>query len=59
MIYNTKTRKYGRKNKRNMRGGDGESWMVTKILILLAAIAMIFVFAFGNIVQGGGTAKPR
>ena len=67
MIYKTKgikqTRKYGRKYKRNMRGGGfGENggWsMALPIFVLLAAITMILVLAFGNIVKGGGTSKPQ
>jgi len=66
MIYKTnrikQTRKYGRKNKRNMRGGFGEEeggewWKI--ILGFIFLVAILFLFAFGNIVKGGGTAEPQ
>lgn len=66
MIYKTngikQTRKYGRKYKRNMRGGDGDgesSAVIIKILMFLAVMALLFLFAFGNIVQGGGSSNPQ
>jgi hypothetical protein len=56
MIYNTngnkQTRKYGRKNRRNMRGGDGESSaVIIKILLFNLYIHSKFICFYLQIVS--------
>ena len=67
MIYKTngnkQTRKYGRKYKRNMRGGFGEGGEFFIGIIPIAVVAIIvvvFLVAFGIIFRsGGGKAKTQ
>ena len=58
MIYKTQTRKYGRKSKRNMRGGEfnkGGKWFVgLPIGVVLIIVTVIILFALGIILKGGG-----
>lgn len=67
MIYKTngnkQTRKYGRKSKRNMRGGFGErgEWSVgLPIGVVLIIVTVIVLFALGIILgRGGGKAETQ
>jgi uncharacterized membrane protein len=59
MIYRTKgikqSRKYGKKSKRNMRGGDRGQWFVGMPLLVVAGIiVVIFLVVFVIILKGGG-----
>ena len=62
MIYKTRgikqSRKYGKKYKQNMRGGeegDRGKWLVGMPLVVVAGIiVVVFLFAFGIILKGGG-----
>jgi hypothetical protein len=67
MIYKTKgikqTRKYGRKYKRNMRGGFGERgelFMGFLPLAVVGVIVFVILVALGIILSGkGGKAKTQ
>ena len=56
MIYKTQTRKYGRKSKRNMRGGESSGkWSVgLPIGVVLIIVTVIILFALGIILKSGG-----
>ena len=59
MIYKTRgikqSRKYGKKYKQNMRGGDGGQWLVgIPIGVVAGIIVVVFLVAFGIILKGGG-----
>ena len=66
MIYKTngikQTRKYGRKSKRNMRGGNtiSELWpMGIPIVVTVGIIVLVLLVAFGIILRGGGGRKTQ
>ena len=66
MIYKTngikQTRKYGRKSKRNMRGGNTISklWpMGIPIVVTVGIIVLVLLVVFGIILRGGGGRKTQ
>ena len=66
MIYKTngikQTRKYGRKSKRNMRGGNtiSELWpMGIPIVVTVGIIVLVLLVVFGIILRGNGETQSQ
>ena len=66
MIYKTngikQTRKYGRKSKRNMRGGNtiSELWpMGIPLVVTVGIIVLVLLVVFGIILRGNGETQSQ